>query len=758
MHKQYRGKEMKFIIQLFILVLLVTSVIFASDPPKIIWTKKYSIGFNDQVKKIIRTRDNNLVLAGKSDFNLLLVKVNYEGDTLWTNTYGSTYYGHDVVESDDGGFIIVGGGNFNTILIVKTDSLGNEEWRLSNNEIGNHFYAGKSIFKIDTNQYIVVATDYLIKINSQGDTLWTKDIHLKSERSELTKEKALIIAGDYSANAQSSNAGLIKIALNGDYFWGHSWVDTNIDYGISVTETQNLNYLFSASTVSTGKEEPTLFMINSKGETVWKKVYSNPPQKPGYSHFYKLFELENSNFILAGNNHRYNGWIKKISQSGNTIWDYYYNKKSVFNDLILLEDGGYIVVGYYDDDDHYSDADFLIMRIAPETISADYIADKAYGSVPLTVKFDDLTHNSTEEQITSWEWDFENDGVIDSYVQNPEYTYFKADSYSVKLIVANGIVTDTLIKENLITTFQDSFPNFYSIEDIPNDQGGWVKVHFTRSAFDTDSLIFPKTNSAELYTVEIDDGSGWTAAASTGAYGKSLYSVLVPTTKDSTYESDGITKFRIIAGLEEGNFVSRVDSGYSVDNLKPSVPSGLFASLIAESRVKLKWLPNTETDFQFYTVYRKVDSQFESIHQTIDTVFTDLDVQVEKSYSYAITATDHSGNESKISEYFDIIVTSLNEESILPNKYYLDQNYPNPFNPVTMIRYGLKEPGHVKINIYNLLGNKVKELVNNYQSAGHHQISWTGENNKNEKVSSGVFFYQIITPGFNQNKKMLLLK
>ena len=112
------------------------------------------------------------------------------------------------------------------------------------------------------------------------------------------------------------------------------------------------------------------------------------------------------------------------------------------------------------------------------------------------------------------------------------------------------------------------------------DQGGWVKVQFAGSAHDTDSLIFPKVTSAELYTVEIDDGSVWTAAATTAAYGKTYYLVLVPTTKDSTTESDGLINFRIIAAMNEGNFVSQEMMGYSVDNLVPAVPTGIIASLL----------------------------------------------------------------------------------------------------------------------------------------------------------------------------------
>ncbi|KAA3615341.1 MAG: T9SS C-terminal target domain-containing protein [Calditrichaeota bacterium] len=356
---------------------------------------------------------------------------------------------------------------------------------------------------------------------------------------------------------------------------------------------------------------------------------------------------------------------------------------------------------------------------------------------------------------------FDDDGFIisgDSIKASIIFFPNDAGYYFTELIILSNDQDEEKVNIKMSGSYYLESPFLKIIKDIPDDQGGWVKVQFARSAFDTDSLIFPKTSSTEFYTIEINGGSGWTADATTAAYGKSLYSVLVPTTKDSTSESDGLIYFRVIAGMEEGNYVSQIDSGYSVDNLKPSVPNGLFASIIAESKVKLKWLPNSETDFKFYTIYRKVNSQFESIHQTIDTVFTDLTVQVEQSYSYAIASTDHSGNESSLSEAVEIVVTSLNEESVIPSKYYLAQNYPNPFNPETTIMYGLKNGGYVEIVIYDVLGNKIKDLVSGYKTAGHHQITWAGENDLNEKVSSGVFFYQIITNDFKQHKKMLLLK
>jgi hypothetical protein len=302
-------------------------------------------------------------------------------------------------------------------------------------------------------------------------------------------------------------------------------------------------------------------------------------------------------------------------------------------------------------------------------------------------------------------------------------------------------------------------PYISTISDIPNDQGGWVSVDFYRSAFDTDSLILPKTTSTELYTVEIDDGSGWTAAASTVAYGKPIYSVLVPTTKDSTAEGDGLIDFRVIAGMEEGNYVSMVVSGYSIDNLVPEIPLGVAGSISDNDEVILSWQPNSDPDLKHYTIYRAQNGlELESIGQTTTTNYNDDNISNDISYSYAVTATDHSGNESDYSESVTISITGIETESNVPLHYYLSQNYPNPFNPETTIKYGLLNAGEVKIRIFDVLGNIVQELVDQKLNKGHHQVIWNGSNRQNEQVSSGIYYYQIITNDFQDIKKMILVR
>ena len=85
-------------------------------------------------------------------------------------------------------------------------------------------------------------------------------------------------------------------------------------------------------------------------------------------------------------------------------------------------------------------------------------------------------------------------------------------------------------------------------------------------------------------------------------------------------------------------------------------------------------------------------------------------------------------------------------------------NYPNPFNPITMIRYDLPEVTNVKISIYDMMGKKVKTLVNTNQNSGYKFVIWNGTNDNGEMVSVGMYFYYIKTNTFSQTRKMILLK
>lgn len=95
---------------------------------------------------------------------------------------------------------------------------------------------------------------------------------------------------------------------------------------------------------------------------------------------------------------------------------------------------------------------------------------------------------------------------------------------------------------------------------------------------------------------------------------------------------------------------------------------------------------------------------------------------------------------------------------IVPNSYTLDQNYPNPFNPSTTIRYGVKSEGRVVIKVYNLLGQEVRTLVNEFKPAGVFRTVWDGRNNAGQAVATGVYVYRMQAGGIVKSRKMLFVK
>jgi len=119
--------------------------------------------------------------------------------------------------------------------------------------------------------------------------------------------------------------------------------------------------------------------------------------------------------------------------------------------------------------------------------------------------------------------------------------------------------------------------------------------------------------------------------------------------------------------------------------------------------------------------------------------------------------------ENTMSQLIDIfMITDLESLGIkeydLPNKYELHQNHPNPFNPVTMLRYNLPESQMVNITIYDMMGRKVRDLINRKEIAGYKSIEWNAKNNQGNLVSAGVYLYKIETGDFVQTRKMILLK
>ena len=176
--------------------------------------------------------------------------------------------------------------------------------------------------------------------------------------------------------------------------------------------------------------------------------------------------------------------------------------------------------------------------------------------------------------------------------------------FSLLLSVDDG---DTASLDTFHLHVENFSPVLTSVEDVPDDQGGRVYVHFDRSYFDHPEL------TGQFYSVfrldMVDDTTQWVGAGTVSATGQDTYTVEVSTQSDSTVSSNGLTQFKLIAFLDEGTYESESMSGYSLDNLGPPAPTGVVIHQVGTD-VELTWEPMDIEDLNHFSIYRSDQSDF----------------------------------------------------------------------------------------------------------------------------------------------------
>ncbi|MDZ7332982.1 MAG: T9SS type A sorting domain-containing protein, partial [candidate division KSB1 bacterium] len=194
--------------------------------------------------------------------------------------------------------------------------------------------------------------------------------------------------------------------------------------------------------------------------------------------------------------------------------------------------------------------------------------------------------------------------------------------------------------------------------------------------------------------------------------------------------------------------------------VKTPVQLASFSGRVTDRHVvELEWETTVEVAHAGFNLLRKSasDRDYQQINlQLIKSDgtkkyrYVDRSIEVGETYSYKLEDVSISGEKTQ----HDPITVMVER----PKSFKLAQNYPNPFNPTTMIEYQLPEQTHVTIVIYNMLGQEVRSLVDEIKPAGYHSVIWNGLDNSGGMVTSGVYYYRMTTPSFNEVKKMVLVR
>ncbi len=303
------------------------------------------------------------------------------------------------------------------------------------------------------------------------------------------------------------------------------------------------------------------------------------------------------------------------------------------------------------------------------------------------------------------------------------------------------------------------YPGISQISDIPDDQGGQLRLKWDRSAYDFADEADPVVE----YSVyrRIDDErryppGDWDHLTTVPADAEDEYSVVVPTLADST-EEGGIVWSTFFVRARTGTpgvyYDAPPDSGYSVDNLAPNVPSGFFVRYLPYTGNELGWDVSGDEDFRYFKIYRGDSPDFpvnpeNPHHSTIETAWADSGGTPD--HFYKISAVDFAGNESPAVPPETVVGA---DDLPTPVAFTLHPNLPNPFNPSTKITFDLPERSHVRLEIFASDGRRVARLLDETRETGRHETSW-----RPGELSSGVYLCRMSVPGYTQTQKMLLLK
>jgi len=320
------------------------------------------------------------------------------------------------------------------------------------------------------------------------------------------------------------------------------------------------------------------------------------------------------------------------------------------------------------------------------------------------------------------------------------------------------------------------------IQDIPHDQGGWLRMTFQRSGCDFADASPPLAmyyiwrriddrgalgritqNEADRPPFVVQNGGGvrgfppgnWEVVGSVPALQQETYIAAVPSRGDSTPEGIPYSVYCVSAHTTNPLiwYVSPPDIAYSKDNLAPAPPGNLRF----QSPGLLAWDVCPDRDFDYFTAYGSAADSLDSSAVVIAyTTGTTANVSGDPYPFYHVTATDFAGNKGEASSIGG--VSGVSDDPAPPAAWALRPVLPNPVRGRVAVRYDVPRNAAVRIEVFDVTGRAVRRLVDSPMAPGRHAIDWRTEGDDGHEVSSGVYFVRMQAPGFSEKRKLIVLR
>ena len=348
------------------------------------WEKTFGIILNNYGSSVQQTTDGGYIIVGSTCtdsnsvshfYDVYLIKTDGSGIEQWHKTFGgfSAEGGDDVKQTADGGYIITGstasfGNGGYDVYLIKTNSNGDSLWTKTFGGTGHDY--GNSVQQTTDGGYIITGNKessfnssswgdfYLIKTDSNGDSLWTKTFgpaYGSSQSGQQTTDGGYIIIGATTSFGNgNSDAYLIKTDGNGDSLWTKTFGGIGNDYGNSVQQTTDGGYIITGDTWSFGNGYADVYLIktNSNGDSLWTKTFGGIEFDVGYS----VQQTTDGGYIITGWTESFgvdgkDVYLIKTNSNGSQQWTKTFDGTWVWGDDVgrsvqQTTDGGYIITGY----------------------------------------------------------------------------------------------------------------------------------------------------------------------------------------------------------------------------------------------------------------------------------------------------------------------------------------------------------------------------------------------------------------------------
>jgi len=388
-----------------ILIFLISSV--KAQVIDTLWTKTYGGVGNDAANCVRQTpKDNGYIIVGYTGSfgaggaDIYLIKTDEYGDTLWTRTYGGEDddFGSCIQLTSDEGYIIAGytwsfGTGDMDAWIIKTNSYGDTLWtKTFGGPFTDRGYSiektndGSSILSGFTQSVYRMSELFLVKIDEEGDTLWTRTIGGTSD--DCGHYSTQISDGGYIATGfthsygmgtpQRYNVFLARTDTNGDTLWTKNFGGDDDDEGWVVQETSDGGFIIVGDSWSfqPGNSHVYLIKTDSDGNELWTKLYGRPYFDQGFC----LQQTSDNGFIIAGltsaDDWNEDIYLIRTDEFGDSLWTGHigHDFLDVGKWIELTIDGCYIIAGYTKPWGE-SDSDVFLVKTTPDQTNAIYEDD-----------------------------------------------------------------------------------------------------------------------------------------------------------------------------------------------------------------------------------------------------------------------------------------------------------------------------------------------------------------------------------------------